>query len=50
MKQQNYEQDKIAELLAVPRYADLLEDDMDMDKDGQEVSEPRLGLVRSHEG
>lgn len=52
VKQQNHEQNQVAKLLKVPRYADLLEDDndIDMNGDGEELSESQSVLVRSHEG
>jgi hypothetical protein len=51
-KRQNHEQNKVAELLKVPRYADLLEDhdDADTNGDGEELAAPRSGLVKSREG
>jgi hypothetical protein len=51
VKRQNHEQNQVAELLKVPRYADLLEDnDADMNGDGEELSESRSALVKSCEG
>lgn len=52
MKWQNHDQNRVAKLLKVPRYADLLEDDdgADANRDGEELSGPQLGLVRSCEG
>ncbi|KAM6492484.1 hypothetical protein JOM56_012208 [Amanita muscaria] len=53
MKRQNHEQNKVAELLKVPRYADLLEHDdiADVNRDEEELSAaPRPGLVKSREG
>jgi hypothetical protein len=51
-KRQNHEQNKVAELLKVPRYADLLDDDNDADanEDGEELSASRPGLVISRKG
>jgi hypothetical protein len=45
-------QNKVAELLKVPQYADLLDDDNDADanKDGEELSVSQSGLVKSHKG
>ena len=52
VKQQNHEQNQVAELLKVPWYADLLEDnnDIDMNGDGEELSESQSVLVKSCEG
>jgi hypothetical protein len=50
-KWKNHEENKVAELLKVPRYADVLEDSVDMDEDGEgSESRPQLALVKSREG
>jgi hypothetical protein len=45
-------QNKVAELLKVPQYADLSDDDNDADanEDGEELSVSQSGLVKSCEG
>ena len=48
-KRQNHEQNKVSELLKVPRYADLLEDDCPSE-DEQELSRSRSALVKSRAG
>ena len=49
-KRQNHEQNKVSELLKVPRYADLLEDDMRSSEDEQELSKSQTALVKSRAG
>lgn len=51
MKWQNHEQVKVSELLTVPRYADLLEDDIQTSElDKPDVERCQSGLIRSWEG
>ena len=51
-KRQNHEQNKVAELLKVLWYADLLEDhnDADTNGDGKELTVPQSGLMKSYKG
>ena len=48
-KRQNHEKSRVAELLTVPRYADLLEDAGEMIEDEEPLMQPS-GLVKSREG
>jgi hypothetical protein len=49
-KRQNHENEKVGELLAVPRYADLFEDDGGMSESEGELSKHLSRMVRSREG
>lgn len=49
-KRKNHEGNKVAELLKVPRYADVLEDSADMDEGEGSESRPQSALVKSREG
>lgn len=52
-KRKNHKGSKLSQLLAVPRYADLLEDgeaDLNMGENGQEISRPTSVLVKSRTG
>ena len=49
-KRKNHEANKVAELLKVPRYADILEDDVDATMDAEGSSRPKSALVTSCEG
>ncbi|KAG6839582.1 hypothetical protein C0991_001300 [Blastosporella zonata] len=49
-KRQNHDKANVAELLAVPRYADLLENGEVGGSHEQEGSAPLSGLVKSHNG
>jgi hypothetical protein len=50
MKRENHKANKVAELLKVPRYADVLEGDVGMGEDSEETSRPQSALVNSREG
>ncbi|KAF5387115.1 hypothetical protein D9615_001638 [Tricholomella constricta] len=49
VKRQNHDQRKVAELLAVPRYADLLEEDDNSSEDNEPAERRRSGLIKSRE-
>lgn len=50
-KRQNHDDSTVSQLLTVPRYADLLEDDADLsENDNLSNSEPQSGLVKSRAG
>jgi hypothetical protein len=50
VKWKNHKANKVAELLKVPCYADILEDDVDTNEDAEESSRPKSALVRSRKG
>ncbi|GLB43927.1 hypothetical protein LshimejAT787_1501110 [Lyophyllum shimeji] len=47
VKRQNHDKAKVAELLAVPRYADMLDEDGDTSEDEGVPAKPQSGLVKS---
>ncbi|GLB45578.1 putative protein of unknown function (DUF 659) [Lyophyllum shimeji] len=47
VKCQNHDKAKVAELLAVPRYADMLDEDGDTSEDEGVPAKPQSGLVKS---
>ncbi|KAF8883349.1 hypothetical protein CPB84DRAFT_1750692 [Gymnopilus junonius] len=50
-KRKNHNDAKVAELLAVPRYADLVEEEANLSDEKEEgISKVQSGLVKSHEG
>jgi hypothetical protein len=49
-KRKNHDESKVADLLAVPRYADLLEEAANSGDEEEGTSKARSGLVKSREG